>query len=49
MQVKVRLSAALLTDHPVVWHYHHIFTERAFAVIEPFLDRDFFEVVEAEV
>lgn len=48
MQINVRLSAELLADHPVVWDYHHILSERAFAVIEPFLVRDFFDVIEAE-
>jgi hypothetical protein len=48
-EVTLRISAALLRDHPIVWDYHHIVSEQAFAVLEPLLDRDYFEVVEAEI
>jgi hypothetical protein len=48
-RVEFSISEEILGDHPIVWDYHHILSERAFSAIEPFLDRDFFEIVEAQV
>lgn len=46
---KMKLSADLLRDYPVVWYGYPVFSETAFPLIKPYLDRDYFEVVEVEV
>ena len=46
---EIRICPALLQKHPVFWWSQTVFAEWAFRRIEPFLDRDYLEVVEFEV
>lgn|SRR5262249_58603993 len=46
---EARISASLLEDYPIIWDGRVIFSERAFALIEPFIDREYFWTWETEV
>ena len=36
------LSEAMFSDYPIIWAWELLFTDRAFAIIEPFLDWNFY-------
>jgi hypothetical protein len=46
---KLKLSKELLRDYPIVWSSHTVFSEEAFALISPYLDRDYFDIAELSV
>lgn len=46
---ELQLSQDLLRDYPIVWSGHTVFNEQAFELISPYLDRDYFGVVELSV
>ncbi len=48
-KAELLLSSQLLRDYPVVWDSYTVFNADAFERISPFLDRDYFGIVELEV
>jgi hypothetical protein len=46
--VRVKLSADLLCDYPIIHDMGLIFSEAVWPLIDPHIDRDFFDVVEGE-
>lgn len=47
--VDIDLSPAFLQDNPILWRYAPLFSEQAFALIEPYLERRYWGMSEVEV